>query len=312
MTVGGSGKAWHTWCRILALGIGMACLCALLDFRVPALAYHWISDSAVRIQSPGANSQLSAYCADIQAQPVPGVDRNLSGLTYNRETGTLFAVINRPAAIVELSVEGQTLSRWALEGPVDPEGITHVTGKSFVVVDEKENRLYQVNVPLTGASVLTAQALTPSRQLSTIRNLGMEGVSWDQRRGQLVVVQEKWPQRVIRYTGMQASQLELLPGASRSDWEPRGWHGLVTGDLSSVTVNEATSHWLMLSASSALVALYDEAGKLLDVMPLWQGHHGLKKKIPQGEGIATDLNGRIFVVSEPNLFYRFSRRASCE
>lgn len=297
---------------MLAAGIGVACLFALLDFRVPALAYHWISDSTVQMQDTGADSPLSAYCADIQAKPVPGVDRNLSGLTYNAETGTLFAVINRPAAIVELSVEGQTLSRWALEGPVDPEGITHVTGRSFVMVDEKENRLYRVNVPLTGASILTAHALTPSHQLSSIRNLGMEGVSWDQRRGQLVVVQEKWPQRVIRYTSMQASHLEFLPGASRSDWEPRGWHGRVTGDLSSVTVNEATGHWLMLSASSALVAQYDEAGELLEVMPLWQGHHGLKEKIPQGEGIATDRDGRIYVVSEPNLFYRFSRRAPCE
>lgn len=296
---------------MLAAGAGLALLLSLWNYRVPALAYHWLMGPALPAAASGGGRSLSAYCADIQAQPVPGVERNLSGLTYNAETGTLFAVVNRPAAILELSVEGHLLSRWALEGPTDAEGITHVAGRSFVVVDEKENRLHRVELPLAGPSVVHGRALTPALPWPSVQNLGMEGVSWDQEQGQLVVVQEKWPQRVIRFTGMEGSQLKVLPAASPSDWEPRGWLGRVTADQSSVTVNEATGHWFVLSASSALVARYDGAGELLEVMPLWQGRHGLKEKIPQGEGLAMDRQGRIFVVSEPNLFYRFSPGAPC-
>jgi len=43
------------------------------------------------------------------------------------------------------------------------------------------------------------------------------------------------------------------------------------------------------------------------MMPLWRGFHGLQRKVPQPEGLAVGPNGAIYVLSEPNLFYRFER-----
>ncbi|MDR0672871.1 MAG: SdiA-regulated domain-containing protein [Zoogloeaceae bacterium] len=42
--------------------------------------------------------------------------------------------------------------------------------------------------------------------------------------------------------------------------------------------------------------------------PLWRGWHGLERAIPQPEGGALDSYENIYILSEPNLFYRFERK----
>ena len=78
-------------------------------------------------------------------------------------------------------------------------------------------------------------------------------------------------------------------------------------DLSSLTLHEPTSHLLLLSDESALVVEYAADGRPISLMPLWRGFHGLQRKVPQPEGLAVGPDGAIYVVSEPNLFYRFER-----
>ncbi|MDS4015595.1 MAG: SdiA-regulated domain-containing protein, partial [Candidatus Accumulibacter sp.] len=41
---------------------------------------------------------------------------------------------------------------------------------------------------------------------------------------------------------------------------------------------------------------------------LRRGRHGLKADVPQAEGVALDDRGTLYLVSEPNLFYVFSRK----
>jgi uncharacterized protein YjiK len=38
-----------------------------------------------------------------------------------------------------------------------------------------------------------------------------------------------------------------------------------------------------------------------------RGRHGLQRSVPQAEGLASDEQGNLYLVSEPNLFYRFSK-----
>ena len=45
------------------------------------------------------------------------------------------------------------------------------------------------------------------------------------------------------------------------------------------------------------------------MMPLWAGESGLERTIPQPEGVAMDGAGVLYLVSEPNLFYRFEKRS---
>ena len=80
---------------------------------------------------------------------------------------------------------------------------------------------------------------------------------------------------------------------------------LFVNDLSSLTLHEASGHLLLLSDRSKLVVEYDADGNPISMLPLWRGFRGLKASVPQAEGVALDSDGRLYIVSEPNLFYRF-------
>ena len=43
-------------------------------------------------------------------------------------------------------------------------------------------------------------------------------------------------------------------------------------------------------------------------MTLLGGFNGLKKTIPRAEGVTMDEAGTLYMVSEPNLFYRFEKQ----
>jgi uncharacterized protein YjiK len=64
----------------------------------------------------------------------------------------------------------------------------------------------------------------------------------------------------------------------------------------------------VLSDESKPVIELDPSGWPVGAMSLKAGEHGLEKDIPQAEGIALDDAGNLYIVSAPNLFYRFRVR----
>lgn len=250
---------------------------------------------------------LPFYRAEIEAQPVAGVDDNLSGLTWAPESDTLFAVINRPPSIAELSPQGTLLRLIPLNGAVDPEGITHVQGGVFVISDEARQSLNWVVIgPETREVDLTG---SPEMVLnySTFHNMGFEGVSWDSARDELFIAQEMLPIRVLRVRGLAEAVAGEGFSINVTEWQPGDRFGHFTTDLSSLSAHDATGNLLLLSDMTGSLAEYAPDGSPVSVMPLWAGWHGLKEDIPQAEGLAVDAGGDIYIVSEPNLFYRFSR-----
>ena len=79
-------------------------------------------------------------------------------------------------------------------------------------------------------------------------------------------------------------------------------------DLAAVEVDPRSGNLLLLGEEASVLYEYSRAGALLSVMPLWADMSGLTETIPQPEGLTMDPAGNIFIVSEPNLFYKFERK----
>ncbi|MNQ90603.1 SdiA-regulated [compost metagenome] len=79
-------------------------------------------------------------------------------------------------------------------------------------------------------------------------------------------------------------------------------------NLSALAIDPRTGHTLVLSADSHLLLELDEKGEQVSFMTLLGGFNGLKKTIPRAEGVTMDEAGTLYMVSEPNLFYRFEKQ----
>jgi uncharacterized protein YjiK len=255
----------------------------------------------------GGRLDFGTYRVRIEGEPIEGLSENTSGLTYSPATGTLFTTINDPPELAELSTDGRLLRRIALRGARDVEGITHVEGDRFIIVDEGKSRLNWITItPETQAIDLLGTPFVVL-DLVTLSNLGFEGISWDQRRQELVVVQEMLPVRVLVVSGLEQAVQGQGLGIALREWQPEGWAGHGLSDLSSVTVHDPTGNMILLSQMSSLLIEYDAEGAPLSLLSLWAGRHGLRSGVPQAEGVAIGPAGEVFIVSEPNLFYAFER-----
>ncbi len=296
------GVRWTGW---LLLGL---LAWATWQFLLPALAFHGQRFGSGQATDGPQGLGLSEYRATIDALPVKGLVQNASGLSFNHASGTLFTVINRPPQVAEISTDGRLLRLMPLEGLRDPEGITHVRDDLFVIADERTSRLHWVRIPPDAQTVSVAEGTSFLMDLDPIRNLGFEGVSWDDLRSTLYIAKEKWPLRVMTVRGLDHQGRPSGGSLEVAEWKPSGLSALFVSDLSSLTVHEPTGSILLLSDESAMVLEYAADGTPVGMLPLWRGFHGLARKVPQPEGLAVGPDGAVYVMSEPNLFYRFARQ----
>src|SRR5690554_241288 len=171
-------------------------------YKLPQFGYYWASMQLRPGNWKVDGVWLPYYRATIDARVIEGVENNASGLTFNLHTGTLFGVINAPAAIIELDTEGRLLRKLKLHGVEDAEGITHVQDNIFVVSDERSHMLYRVEIDPDAESVDVRHASRMRIALDQVKNRGFEGVSWDEDKQRLFVVKEKAPLRVLEISGL--------------------------------------------------------------------------------------------------------------
>ncbi len=268
-------------------------------FKPLSVAYHWFYLTQLSPQTQRSSLQLSDYQVVIEAKPLAGIQRNLSGLTYNHHTNTLMGVTNRPTQAIELSPSGDVLRIIDLDNADDIEGISHIQGFEYVVISEGKNKAYWIDIQPETPNVNVGESVKHAMNLSAFSNLGLEGADWDDSSQTLFMVQEKWPMSIV-----------TLNQQTQSQWKPKRSSALFMSDLASISISPPTQSLLLLSEESAVIAEYALSGELLGMLPLWRGQHGLQRKVPQPEGLALGEDGEIFVVSEPNLFYRFVRKGA--
>lgn len=273
-----------------------------------ALIHGWAVTRSQQAEWQDKGIWLPDYQVSIEAKPIEGIGENLSGLTYSNATGTIFAVSNRPAAVIELSTEGELLRKIPLTGSKDPEGITHLSGSRFIIADEAKHRLAGVEITGETTALDVTKAPYIILDLGPLHNSGIEGISWDETNARLLTAHEIFPVRVLTISGLGTMEGTGKLALEIREWSPALGSSFMAAELSSLTYHEATGNLLLLSHVNAALFEYAPSGDLVSMIPLWKGQAGLDHAVPQAEGVAIGAAGEIFVISEPNLFYRFKRQ----
>ncbi|QVW23077.1 SdiA-regulated domain-containing protein [Pseudomonas hormoni] len=273
-----------------------------------AFAMHWDDRGVLwvleRFESPAERQEsiwLPDYRAVIDAKPMPGMEKDeASDLAYNPETKTLFSVMGKNPFLVELTLQGDVLRKMPLVGWSNPEGVTVMGNGLLAIVDEREHVLTIVKVDADTRELNIANFSKYDLGPSKDQNKAFESVVWDARNQQMLLGEERPP---ALFTWKSADGLTLT-----GDKQKLANDDLDIRNLSALAIDPRTRHTLVLSADSHLLLELDEKGEQVSFMTLLGGFNGLKKTIPRSEGVTMDDAGTLYMVSEPNLFYRFEKQ----
>lgn len=252
--------------------------------------------------------RLGDYQVEIEAKAIVGLDDDVSALTYDPDRNSLFTVTNKQTQLVELSLDGEIIRRIDLHGFGDAEAVEYISPGLYVIADERRKRLIKVQVEDDTRELQADEKQQLSLAIDLNGNKGFEGLAYDVAGQRLFVAKERDPMRIFEIHGFPLRDPEQPFAVHVVDDQQRD-AGLFVRDLSSLQFDERSGHLLALSDESRLVLELDTTGKPISSLSLLRGRHGLTRSVPQGEGIAMDHQGVLYLVSEPNLFYRFSKPA---
>ena len=257
----------------------------------------------------GRSLWLPDYRVTVEAQVIDGLSDDVSALTYDPDRRSLFTVTNQRAELIELSLAGKILRRMPLTGFGDAEAVEYISPGIYVISDERAQRLFKVHVDENTRWLDAADSEQLSLGLGLNGNKGFEGLAYDSQGRRLFVAKERDPLRILEITGFPGDEQRLNLQVTDDQRRDRR---LFVRDLSSLQFDERSGHLLALSDESRLVIELDLDGRPISTLSLLRGMHGLKRSVPQAEGLAMDEQGTLYLVSEPNLFYVFAKPTPAE
>lgn len=299
--------------RLGLCGLGLV---ALLAAVVATAKFHWHQRAWFYVTSnlhaeawAGRSVWLPDYRVEVEARPVEGVNDDLSAIDFAPDRKGLLAVTNAPPIkLLELDHEGKITAQYPLEGFEDVEALAYMGDGQVVVTDELQQQLVFFHLPgQPGQAIDKRDSQSLALPLaSSAHNKGFEGVAYDAAHDRIFVAKERDPRQLHSVSGVKASlggKLQLKV-EDLGDWIDRS---VFTSDISDLHFDAATGHLLVLSHESRLVIELDENGDLVSFRTLLGGFGDLKESVGQAEGLTQDDAGNLYVVSEPNLFYRFRK-----
>lgn len=287
---------WHTWLLLVAaVAYGVA-----FAMQWDARGVLWVKEQFKSPAERQASIWLPDYRVVIDAKPLPGMEKDeASDLAYDPQTKTLFSVMGKNPFLAELTLQGDVLRKMPLVGWSNPEGVTVLGDGRLAIVDEREHLVTIVKVDADTRELNIADFPRYDLGPSKDQNKAFEGVTWDSQNQRLLLGEER-PPALFTWKGDGKS----LTG----DKQKLASNALIMRNLSALAIDPRTRNTLVLSADSHLLLELDKAGNQVSFMTLLRGFNGLGKTIPRAEGVTMDEAGTLYMVSEPNLFYRFEKQ----
>ena len=231
---------------------------------------------------------------------IPEIRKDLSGITYNPESETLFLISNTPTRIYEITREGRFVRQIALEGFNDTEDIVFLANQTFAVIEERRKTLTVFKISKETETIQYADCRhivvpTPGKG-----NHGLEGLAWDPDARTFLVSQEENPRAI--YT----IPFDIIGDPGRFQQEVTALRNLPwrkLGDYAGIYFDKASGRLLILSRTSGKIKDYTLDGQE-------KGSLNLQRFIPgrvATEGLTVAPGGELYVCSEPNIVFVFSR-----
>ena len=261
----------------------------------------WIGEAQTGAPMRATQLWLPGYTAVTQIE-VPGFEKEeFSALAYDPASDTLFTVSGKRPLLIELSLEGKVLRSIPITGAANLEGVAVLGDGYMAISDERQHNLsiFRINAD---TRALDVKEFVQQVDLAPVgeSNKGFEGLAWDARNQRFLLGNEKNPLALYEL----ASDGRKITGKLR---ELASLGSLMT-DLSGLTVDPKSGHILALSQESHLLVELAADYRPLNFIALLRGLHGLEHFIPQAEGVALDVAGNLYIVSERNLFYVFHKQ----
>ncbi len=247
---------------------------------------------------------LPDYEIDRDAVVLENVNNNLSGITYNYDTDRLWVVINQPTQLIELDSNLQPNRVIALDNFRDTEAVAYAGNGRFVIADERIQAIVIATVDEHTRSLNkdTLPQLTLNTQGED--NKGLEGLAINTANQSIYAVRERDPMELFDIQGLLEQSNNIRVNHLFGD--SRVYRYL--DDLSGLHYDTHTQNLLVLSDESKLLSVINSEGALVTHMDLEAGFGGLSADIPQAEGVTLDGDKNLYIVSEPNLIYRYKQR----
>ncbi|WP_263144531.1 SdiA-regulated domain-containing protein [Pseudomonas sp. RIT-PI-AD] len=295
--------------KILSLTLVMACVLlaavAAQHFRLYERGWFVLQEWRHAGEWRERSVWLPDYRVTVEAREIVGLDADISALTYDPQRRSLFSVTNRRPELLELSLDGRLLRRIELVGFGDPEAVEYIAPGVYVITDERQQRLIKVHLDDATTRLDAAAGEQLSLGIDRNGNKGFEGLAYDAAGQRLFVAKERDPVRIYEIQGFPSTAQQ--PYSVKVLDDPKRDARLFVRDLSSLDYDARSGHLLALSDESRLILELNAKGRPVSSLSLLRGMQGLRRSVPQAEGMAMDDEGTLYLVSEPNLFYVFRK-----
>jgi len=277
-----------------------------------SMLFHIAILSFLPINLTAQSIELCAY-EPSNTITISEIPNDLSGITYNPLTNTLFMVQNGDPTVYETDLSGNVLRDIDLMNFEDTEGIVHISGTRFAVVEERRGKVifFDISSNTNKVNYNNADEIEmPSALGLWGANNGLEGITYYPLTDEVFTVKEKTQKGYYAFNRatsfpvtLSTSDTEIVCDVTQNPFNLSDLAGMHHLGLSGATDPTTGTHTLLLSHESRAVVEVDANCNEISRLSF--------PSINQPEGVTMDNNGTLYIVAEPNLLYIFTPTPEC-